>query len=115
MQKYIFYFLIGGTIITIITFLADIGHPLLSGTLAIMPTTTLVAMYFISQTSGDVAVVQFAKSSLYTIAIAWVPYILSIIYFAPKIGTPKALLISLAVFLILATLLTLANQSLHLV
>lgn len=102
MVKYLFYFLTGGVIVTLTTFLAESGNPILAGIVGMFPSASLVTLYLAGKSAGGEIVSQTAKSYLISAFLAWIPYLLVIIYLAPKIGVNKALLIGVAVFLILA-------------
>ncbi len=95
--------------VTVVTVLAERGHPLLAGIVAIFPGITLVSFYFIGQAAGDAAVAATAKSCLLSIFI-WIPYALSVIWLSPRIGTNKALLIGVAIFTVLAFALVYTNR-----
>lgn len=109
MLRYVLYFLVGGFVITLISVLAERGHPLLAGIAAIFPGITLVSFYFIGQAAGDDAVALTAKSCLQSLFI-WIPYALAVIWLSPRIGTNKALLIGVLIFTVLAFALVYTNQ-----
>ena len=109
MIRYVLYFLVGGFVVTLISVLAERGHPLVAGIVAIFPGITLVSFYFIGRAAGDVAVALTAKSCLLSIPIL-IPYILTIVWLSPRIGTNKALVIGVLIFTILAFALAYANQ-----
>ena len=109
MIRYVLYFLVGGFVVTLMSVLAERGHPLLAGIVAIFPGITLVSFYFIGQVAGDVAVARTAKACLLSIPI-WIPYAVAIVWLSPRIGTNKALLIGVLIFTVLAFALVYANQ-----
>ncbi len=98
----IIYFLTGGIFTTVIVALEESGRRTLSGLVTLMPVFTLVAYVFIGQTAGNTAVSQHAKWVLAGTLVTWVPYMLAIVYLAPKIGSQRAILASLAIFFVLA-------------
>jgi len=102
MGNYVFAFLIGGTITVAITYLEIGGFPLLSRLAALFPVFTWLSYLFIGKLSGDEAVSQHALFVFLGTIIAWLPYMFSIYYFAPKIGSTKAVLFGIAIFLTLA-------------
>ena len=104
MLRYVLYFLVGGTVVTLISVLAERGHPLLAGIMAIFPGITLVSFYFIGKAAGDAAVAATAKACLLSIPI-WIPYALTIVWLSPRIGTNKALVIGVLIFTVLAFIL----------
>lgn len=109
MLKYLLYFLVGGAVVTVISVLAERGHPLLAGIMAIFPGVTLVSFYFIGKSAGNEAVAATAKSCLVALPI-WIPYALTIVWLSPRIGTNKALFIGVVLFTVLAFALVYTNQ-----
>jgi uncharacterized membrane protein (GlpM family) len=102
LSNLILYFITGGLFTAIIVTLAQNGQRTLSGLATLVPVFTLVAYIFIGQTAGANAVSQHAKWVLTGTLVSWVPYMLAIVYLAPKVGAQKAILASLAIFFILA-------------
>jgi len=109
MIQYLLYFLVGGTVVTAISLLAERGHPLLAGVVTLFPSITLISFYFIGRSAGNEAVAATAKSCLISLSI-WVPYVLTVIWLSPRIGTNKALVIGVLIFIILAFALVYANR-----
>ncbi|MBI5253057.1 MAG: hypothetical protein HY930_01455 [Euryarchaeota archaeon] len=101
-MEYISYFITGGGVVTIATWLARMGHPFLSGIALMFPSVTLVSFYFLGKSAGGEAVSASAKSALRATFFLWLPYMTTIIYLTPRLGVNKALLFALAVFLMLA-------------
>jgi uncharacterized membrane protein (GlpM family) len=87
--------------VTAISMLAERGHPLLAGVVTLFPSITVISFYFIGRSAGNEAVASTAKSCLLSLSI-WVPYVLTVIWLSPRIGTNKALLIGVFIFIILA-------------
>jgi uncharacterized membrane protein (GlpM family) len=107
----IIYFVTGGLFTTIIVTLEESGHRTLSGLATLIPVFTLVAYAFIGQSAGSTAVSQHAKWVLAGTLVSWVPYMLTVAYLAPKIGSRNALFAGLAVFFVLALLyIAIANR-----
>ena len=105
------YFVTGGLFTTLIVVLEETGQTTLSRLATLVPVFTLVAYFFIGHTKGGAAVGQHAKFVLVGTLISWVPYMLAVIYFAPKIGSNKAILVGLAVFFVLALIyIVVANR-----
>lgn len=102
LSSLIVYFITGGSFTTIIVALEESGQRTLSGLATLIPVFTLVAYLFIGQTAGANAVSQHAKWVLAGTLVSWVPYMLAIVYLAPKIGAHKAIVASLGIFFILA-------------
>jgi uncharacterized membrane protein (GlpM family) len=108
----IIYFITGGVVTTLIVALEASGQRILSGLATLVPVFTLVAYFFIGQTEGGKAVGQHAKFVLAGTLISWVPYMLVVAYFSPRIGPNKAILAGLTVFFVLAlSYIGIANRS----
>jgi uncharacterized membrane protein (GlpM family) len=102
-SRYLLYFIIGGTVTAVIVALEQSNHRLLSGLAALVPIFTLVAYVFIGESRGGVAVGQHAALVLFGTLAAWVPYMLTVILMAPKVGPQKAVALALAVFFVTAS------------
>jgi uncharacterized membrane protein (GlpM family) len=96
------YFITGGLFTAIIVGLEESGRRTLSGLATLMPIFTLVAYILIGETAGPRAVSQHAKWVLVGTLVSWVPYMLAIVYLAPRVGSQKAILSGLALFVVLA-------------
>ena len=107
----IIYFITGGVFTTLIVALEEGGQRTLSGLATLVPVFTLVAYVFLGQTAGATAVSQHAKWVLTGTLVSWVPYMLGIVYLAPKVGAHKAIAASLGIFFVLAlAYLAVANR-----
>ena len=99
MMEYVLYFIVGGVVVTTVAALARAGYPFLSGLALMFPSVTVLSFYFIGRSKGSAFVVTTAKSSLLAALLVWTPYILTIIYMAPRVGVNKALAVGFLVFL----------------
>lgn len=104
MLEYIFAFFAGGIITLAITYFELSGFPTLSRLAALFPVFTWLSYLFIGRLSGPEAVSRHAMFVLLGTLIAWVPYMFVIYFFAPKIGSTKAIVFGMAVFVVLAWL-----------
>ncbi len=102
MKNVIIYFITGGLFTTLIVFLEESGSRLLSGLMALIPVFTLVSYLFIGHSQGGFAVSQHAKFVLWGTIVSWIPYMITVIYLAPRIGPNKAIIAGLLVFFVLA-------------
>jgi uncharacterized membrane protein (GlpM family) len=100
--EYIFAFLVGGTITTLITYFEVSGFPLLSRLATLFPVFTWLSYLFIGKLSGPEVTSKHALFVLLGTIVAWLPYMFVIYYFAPKIGSGKAIAFGLIVFVVLA-------------
>ena len=104
------YFLAGGVITTLIVLLEGSGLRLLSGLATMVPVFTLIAYFFIGSARGGVALSQHAKLVLIGTLVAWVPYMLTVIFLAPHLNTYKTIGAGLLVFFVLAIIFLLTSQ-----
>lgn len=104
MTTYIFSFLVGGVVTTLITYFEISGFPMLSRLAALFPVFTWLSYLFIGDISGPDAVAKHSLFVLLGTLIAWVPYMLTIYLLAPRVGSWKAIVAGMVVFVVLATL-----------
>lgn len=104
------YFLAGGAVTTIIVLLEESGWRLLSGLATLMPVFTLIAYFFIGQSKSGHALSEHAQLVLVGTLVAWVPYMLAIIFFAPRLDADKTIGIALGLFFFLAIIFLLLVQ-----
>ena len=107
MTNIIIYFITGGVFTATIVVLEQSDFRLLSGLMALIPVFTLVSYIFIGQTQGGLAVSGHAKFVLWGTIVSWIPYMIAVVYLAPKIGPTKAIIAGMIIFFILATIFTL--------
>ncbi len=106
MIEYIFAFLVGGIITTLIIFLEVAGFPTLSRLAALFPIFTWLSYLFIGRISGGSEVSRHSLFVLLGTLVAWIPYMLVIYFLSPRIGPTKAIILALVLFIILALLFT---------
>jgi uncharacterized membrane protein (GlpM family) len=104
MIQYIFSFLVGGVVTTAIVYFEASGFPLLSRLAALVPVFTWLAYLLMGDISGPKEISSHALFVLLGTLVAWVPYMFTIYFMAPRIGSVKAILLGILVFLVLATI-----------
>ncbi len=104
MLNIVIYFLAGGFVTTAIVLLEESGYRLLSGLATLMPVFTLVAYFFIGQSKDGKLLSEHAQLVLVGTLVAWVPYMLVVIWLAPHFSSEKTIAIALTVFFVLATI-----------
>jgi uncharacterized membrane protein (GlpM family) len=104
MIQYIFSFIVGGLVTTAIVYFEASGFPLLSRLAALVPVFTWLAYLLMGDISGPKEISSHALFVLLGTLVAWVPYMFTIYFMAPRIGSVKAILLGILVFLILATI-----------
>ena len=102
MTDIILYFVTGGIVTTIIVLLEESGFRLLSGFATLMPVFTLIGYFFIGESRGGTALSHHAELVLIGTLVAWVPYMLAVIYLAPHLDTNRTIGVALAIFFALA-------------
>lgn len=112
-KSYVLYFLTGGIFTVLIVWLEESNYHLLSGFATLMPVFTIVAYVFIGETSGPKAVGQNAWFVLVGTIVSWMPYMILVAYFAPRLGTRVAIGIGLLGFFILAAIYLLVVYHYH--
>lgn len=100
---YIFSFIVGGLVTVAITYFETSGFLLLSRLAALFPVFTWLSYLFIGELSGPDAVAKHSLFVLLGTLIAWVPYMLTIYLLAPRMGSWRAILMGMVVFVVLAT------------
>ena len=104
MLEYFFAFLVGGTITVIITYFELSGFPTLSRLATMFPIFTWLSYLLIGNLDGPETVASHSLFVLLGTLFAWVPYMLVIHFFAPRIGVNKSIALAIIVFIILATI-----------
>ncbi len=110
MINILIYFISGGIVTTAIVLLEESGLRLLSGLATLMPVFTLIAYLFIGESRGGTDLSQHAQLVLIGTLVAWVPYMLVVIWLAPQVSTYKAVGAGLATFFVLAVIFLLLSQ-----
>lgn len=99
--KYILYFLIGGTVISIVTYFASHTKSLLAAFLATLPVITLTTFITIYSEVGQQGIVPYAKG-LIIMLFPWGMYISSIILLSPRVGFVPALITGFTLYVMVA-------------
>ena len=102
--KYLFYFLVGGTVVSVVTYYASHARTLLAAFLANLPLMTLITFLMIYREAGEAAVVPYAKGLLIML-VPWLLYIFTVVFMTPRIGVAPSLLAGLSFYLAIAYLI----------
>ncbi len=100
-MKYLFYFLAGGTIISVVTYLASNSRPLLAAFFANLPVMTLITFLTIYHEAGEKALTPYAKGLLIML-FPWLSYLFTIMLLTPRLGFPVSLAAGFSLYLFLA-------------
>jgi uncharacterized membrane protein (GlpM family) len=96
--KYLIYFLVGGTVVTLVTYVGGSGRSLLSAFIATFPAITLITTVFIYLEAGNQPTVDYVRGLLF-FAPAWFGYLISLFVLLPRLSMAGTIAASLAVFL----------------
>jgi uncharacterized membrane protein (GlpM family) len=92
------YFVIGGLVVSVVTYFGSQGKSQLAVFIAFLPSTTLITLCTIYLAGGTGAAVSYAKSMLVLLP-AWVFYVVGVIFLLPRLGLVVSLLVSVAAYL----------------
>ena len=91
------YFVIGGLIVSVITYFGSQGKSELAAFIAFLPSTSLITVCTIYFAGGTDAAVSYAKSMLILLP-AWLFYVIGVIFLLPRLGLAGSLLVSVAAY-----------------
>lgn len=98
------YFVIGGVIVSAITYLGSHSKSQLAAFIAFLPSVSVVTLCTIYFSSGTGAAVSYAKNMLILLP-PWILYAVGVIVLLPRIGLVGSLLASIAVYFVAAFLI----------
>lgn len=96
--KYILYFVLGGTIVSVSTYLGSQGKSFLAAFASTFPAITGATFVLIYLNEGNDAIVSYAKNLLWFV-LPWTIYVVSMIAGAPRFGFWPAMIGSLVLYL----------------
>jgi len=102
--KYLFYFLIGGTVVSVVTYYASHSRTLVAAFIANLPVMTLITFLMIYREAGEAAVVPYAKGLLIML-VPWLLYIFTVVFMTPLMGVVVSLLAGLTFYVAIAYLI----------
>jgi hypothetical protein len=95
------YFVLGGTIVTLVTYFGSQGKGLLAAFVAFFPSVTIVTLLSIYFSSGIGATVSYFKGMLFLIP-AWILYALAMMFILPRWGIVPSVLIGIFLYVAVA-------------
>lgn len=98
-MRYLMYFVIGGTTVSIVTYLVNQSRGLLAAFISNLPVITAMTFTLIYLQSGQKAVVTYA-SGLIVMLFPWLTYIFSIILMTPRFGFVPSIATGISLYLI---------------
>ena len=96
--KYVLYFLLGGTIVSVSTYLGSQGKSFLAAFASTFPAITGATFILIYLNGGNDAIVSYAKNLLWFVP-PWMVYVVSMIAGVPRFGFWPAMVGSLVLYL----------------
>lgn len=95
--KYAVYFLLGGTIVSVSTYLGSQGRSFLAAFASTFPAITGATFILIYLNGGHESLVGYAKHLLRFVP-PWIVYVLAMIYGVPRIGFWPAMALSMTLY-----------------
>jgi len=96
---YLLYFLVGGTVVTVVAYIGSRGNGTLAAFVASLPVLFLLNVIAMYRNGGVGAGITYAKGALLFLP-AFACYALLTIWLMPHLGIPKALLPGLPIYAI---------------
>jgi uncharacterized membrane protein (GlpM family) len=98
------YFVIGGVIVSVVTYFGSQAKSLLAAFIALLPAISVVTLCSIYFASGTEAAVSYTRSMLILLP-PWVLYVVAVIFLLPRIGLAGSLTVGIAIYLATAFLI----------
>lgn len=95
------YFVIGGVIVSAITYFGSQAKSELAAFIAFLPSISVITLCTIYFASGTGAAISYARSMLILLP-PWLLYAIGVIFLLPRIGLAGSLLVSVAAYLAVA-------------
>ena len=96
--KYAVYFLLGGTIVSVSTYLGSQGKSFLAAFASTFPAITGATFILIYLNGGNEAIVSYAKNLLWFVP-PWIVYVITMILGIPQVGFWPAMIGSVVLYL----------------
>ncbi len=111
MNTYIFTFITGGIITTLIVYTQINGLPFISRIATLFPVFTWLSYLFIGKFSHSKDIAQHTLFVLLGTLFAWIPYMLFIYFFIDRLGYLKTIIGALLLFIILAIIFSILYKT----
>jgi uncharacterized membrane protein (GlpM family) len=99
--KFILYFIIGGSILTLITYFGSKDKGILAAFIALFPMVTIMSIVTIYSEAGSLPVLDYVKGLLILTPV-WIIFLICIAYFLPKQGLLVAIGIGLVIYVVIS-------------
>jgi uncharacterized membrane protein (GlpM family) len=91
------YFIVGGTLVTLVTYFGSQGKGLFAAFTALFPSITVITLCTVYFNSGSGPTISYAKS-LVALIPAWLIYVAAVIYLLPRLGLFPPLAIGILLY-----------------
>ncbi len=98
------YFVVGGAIVTAVTYFGSQGKGILAAFFALLPVITVITLCTIFLSSGLNPAVSYLKNMLILLP-PWIIYIVALIFLLPYIGLVWSLIVSIAAYVLISFLI----------
>ena len=102
--KYLLYFIVGGSILTLVTFFGSKDKGIIAAFIALFPMVSLMSIITIYSEAGNLPVMDYVRGLL-ILTPAWIIFLFCILYLMPKQGLLVAVVVGLAIYIILSVIL----------
>ena len=99
MLQYFIYFLIGGTVVTVVAYIGSRSNGFLAALVASLPILFLLNVLLMYRNGGVTTSLDYVRGSL-LFAPAFVCYATLTVWLLPRLGMPEALLPGLPIYLL---------------
>lgn len=100
-MKYIFYFVVGGAVVSAVTYFASQSRGLLAAFIANMPVITVITFLTIYREAGQKVVNAYAHG-LVIMLLPWLAYIFSVIFLGQRTGFFSSLITGLLLYFVIS-------------
>ena len=95
--KYLLYFLLGGTIVSVSTYFGSQGKSFLAAFASTFPAITGATFILIYLNGGSESLVEYAKNLLWFVP-PWIVYVITMILGVPRVGFWPAMALSMTLY-----------------
>jgi hypothetical protein len=99
--KFILYFVIGGTVLTLITYYGSRDKGILAAFVALFPIVSLMSIITIYSESGSLPVLDYVYGLLILTPV-WIIFLFCMAYLLPRQGLLVAIGISVAIYVVIS-------------
>jgi hypothetical protein len=99
MWQYLLYFLVGGSIVSLVAYLVNQGHQLLAILVGNLPVLFLLNIILAYRFGGATSSITYAKGALVSLPF-FIFFVLIILFVLPRINTPAAILLAMLIYII---------------